>query len=68
MELTHEQETQLIKALFRTPDGKKLLAHWMDMYVLNNTFHENSNVMYARLGQQDFVTNIAVALSEEDHD
>lgn len=62
--MDQQQETRLIKSLFNTPDGKKLLAHWMDVYVLNNTFHDNTNVMYARIGQQEFVTNIATAMSE----
>lgn len=68
MELTQEQETQLIKSLFRTADGKKLLAHWLDVYVLNNRFNENTNVMYGRMGQQEFVTAIAAVMSEDGHD
>ena len=59
MPLTKVQERQLVKSLFNSPDGKKLLEHWLDVYVMNNRFHVELPIMYARMGQQEFITQIA---------
>lgn len=59
MPLTKAQEQRLVKTLFESQDGKKLLEHWLDVYVMNNRFHVELPIMYARMGQQEFVTAIA---------
>ncbi len=59
-----EKERQLVKRVFDNPDGQKLLQRWAETHIWANQLHENPHILYARLGQQEFVTNLLNCLGD----
>jgi hypothetical protein len=53
-----EAERQLIKKVFDNPDGHKLLQKWAATHIWANQLHKDPHILYARIGQHVFVTNI----------
>ncbi len=51
-------ERDLINRVFNNPDGRKLLQKWAATHIWSPQLHKDSNMLYARIGQQEFVTNI----------
>ena len=60
----YDRETALIDAVFNTPNGKDLLALWMDFHVLSSIQDVDVNVTHNRLGKRDFVVAIINALGK----
>ena len=54
-----EKEQALIKSVFSTPDGQKLLSKLADQYVWSKQLHPY--VLYSRIGQQELVTHFMVS-------
>ncbi len=52
-----KKEHQLIRDVFRTPAGKKLLSKLADQYVWDKQLHPDPHVLYARIGVQDLITH-----------
>ncbi len=59
-----EKERQLIKKVFDNPDGQKLLQQWAQTHIWANQLHDNPHILYARIGQQEFVTNLLNCLGD----
>lgn len=60
-----DKEKELIKKVFATDAGQDLLELWYKLYVVSPLFHPDTNTMYTRIGQHEFVTQI---LTEYDGD
>jgi hypothetical protein len=58
MEIDAAKEIELIKTVFASEAGQLLLDHWAMEYVLTPIFHNDTNIMYASVGMQEFVQNI----------
>ncbi|MCK5714797.1 MAG: hypothetical protein KAH64_02460 [Nitrosomonadaceae bacterium] len=56
-----EKEQALIKSVFSTPDGQKLLSKLADQYVWSKQLHPDPYVLYSRIGQQELVTHFMVS-------
>ncbi len=53
-----KEESALIKKVFDNPDGHKLLQKWAAQHIWATQLHADPHILYARIGQQEFVTNI----------
>lgn len=58
--MNQKDEQQLIKRVFSTPDGEKLLEVMMEQYVLAPLFSRDPYELASRAGVQDFVTNLVI--------
>lgn len=57
-ELTEvEKQHQLIKRVFSSEDGKKLLDVLAEEYVWTPQMHPDPNVLYSRIGVQGLITH-----------
>ena len=56
---------KLTKAVFETDTGQDLLEMWYDEHIVTPLFHKDTNVMYARIGMQEFVQRILTDLESE---
>lgn len=52
------REKQLVQAVFATENGQELLQIWYDQHIVSPIFHQDTNVMYSRIGMQEFVQRI----------
>ena len=55
-----QEEQDLIKTVFATESGKKLLKNLSDQYVWTPQIHPDPNVMYSRLGVQELIIHFLV--------
>lgn len=51
------QEHALIKEVFSTPSGERLLRKLADQYVWSKQLHSDPHVLYSRIGVQDLITH-----------
>ncbi|MCP4929908.1 MAG: hypothetical protein GY918_12705 [Gammaproteobacteria bacterium] len=65
MDKDQELEVELIKTVFSTDAGQKLLDMWAMDYVLTPIFHNDANIMYASVGMQEFVQNIILKKEQQ---
>lgn len=63
-----QQEKEEIKALMRSvftsPDGERLLALWQKRYVFSPIFNKDPYVNAARAANADFINDIARIIQE----
>ena len=58
-------ERDLVKRVFNNPDGRKLLQKWAATHIWSPQLHNEAHILYARIGQQEFVTNILNCMGDD---
>ncbi|NRA42579.1 MAG: hypothetical protein HRU21_09785 [Pseudomonadales bacterium] len=58
-ELKEKQKRQhdLVRKVFSTPDGAKLLDELVEAHILVPQLHPDPNTLYSRIGQQELVVH-----------
>lgn len=59
-----EEIKYLVRSVFTTPDGERLLALWQKRYVFAPIFNKDPYVNAARTANADFINDIARILQE----
>ena len=52
------EDRELIRRVFSSTDGQTLLQKWAATHIWANQLHQDPHILYARIGQQEFVTSI----------
>ena len=60
-----EADRQLIRVVFDNENGHKLLQKWAATHIWANQLHKDPHILYARIGQQEFVTNILNCIGDK---
>lgn len=60
-----KNEHALIRKVFATPDGQKLLDLLADQYVWSKQLHPDPHVLYSRIGVQDLITHFMTITAGE---
>lgn len=63
-----EEQQNLIRSVFGTPDGEKLLELMLREYVIAPIFTKDPYVLASRAGVQDFITNLTTQIGDTENE
>lgn len=63
-----EEENQLIRGVFNTPQGRKLLDILANQYVYSTATSPDTNMMYYHTGARDLVMHLLLGFGELEND